>query len=501
MRFWPIFLLLLIPIAAWLYRPAGAAAPAAAPSPTVQPGRLAIPAGTFARVDGVAWQKDQPLSPGRHQITLHAPGCATTTLPVTIRPGQTTRISGELADISPPEISLSEQNGQLVIEAADRGGGLAGLWVSVNDRPYFTRRSATGGVSQQRTVLPLPPGTNRAQAVAVDRAGQPATGGLGVTVPISVPVPTGPPPALRVSTDLPGQSCLPPAGTNSFPRPKLRPSEHTAVTILLLGSDSRQKTMAGGRTDTILLVRVKGDQARLLSVPRDLWVTIPGYGQNRINTVYRLAELNDQDGPALLRRTLARNLGLTVDYYALVDFAGFEAIVDHLGGVELCVPETIDAARFYGYQPTVYYPDRFYSYLPAEDRPGKGWAFLYIEAGRHHLDGQTALRYARSRASNRSDFDRTQRQQAILLAMRRRLLQLEMAAQLPDLWETLVDTVQTDLSLTQALRLSRALYSVEQVEAFAIGPAETDGWTTPQGAQVLLPRPAEMQSLIERWRE
>ena len=84
--------------------------------------------------------------------------------------------------------------------------------------------------------------------------------------------------------------------------------------------------------------------AGMLSIPRDLWVSIPGYDEDRINKAYFLAQRDNYpgSGPALAMRTVQYNLGVPVHFYAQIDFEGFRQIVDTLGGIDIYVPETID---------------------------------------------------------------------------------------------------------------------------------------------------------------
>ncbi|HWP27967.1 MAG TPA: LCP family protein, partial [Chloroflexota bacterium] len=117
-------------------------------------------------------------------------------------------------------------------------------------------------------------------------------------------------------------------------------------TVLLLGLDVRpdeQQRGVPGHTDTIAVLALAPGRATLISFPRDLWVEIPGYGPERLNVAYPLGARSGRpaDGAALLARTLATEFGLVVDHWACVDFRGFAALVDALGGVEVTVPRTI----------------------------------------------------------------------------------------------------------------------------------------------------------------
>ena len=221
-----------------------------------------------------------------------------------------------------------------------------------------------------------------------------------------------------------------------------------SITIALLGSDKRPKS-SDYRTDTIILVNVNpnslpGSDARpsvtLLSIPRDLYVYIPGYQFQRINVADEQGEFSHfpGGGVALLKQTIEYNLGVHVDYYARVDFAGFIKIVDTLGGIDVlanCPLEDI-------------FPDD-----PITENPAVTGKISIVKPGLFHLDGKHALWYARSREST-SDWDRSLRQQRTLRAMWNKANQLGLIAKLPELWKDLSTTVKTDLKLSDILWLA-----------------------------------------------
>lgn len=173
---------------------------------------------------------------------------------------------------------------------------------------------------------------------------------------------------------------------------------------LLVGSDSRaglseedaDRLMAGelddsvGRTDTIMVVHIPrfGGDATMLSLPRDSWVDIPGYGQNKLNQAFSLG------GPALLQQTVEQATGIHLDHYAEIGFGGFSNVVDAVGGVEMCLDEPLDDPM----------------------------AGINLQAGCQELDGPTALGYVRSRyASAQGDLDRVERQRKFLAALSKKI--------------------------------------------------------------------------------
>ncbi len=178
--------------------------------------------------------------------------------------------------------------------------------------------------------------------------------------------------------------------------------------------------------------------------------------------------------------------------------------------VEVCVPELLDAATYYGYPADEVNPSEYYSFVPLsavepltqtvteDEAEPRGYKFLYIEAGPHQLDGATALRYARSRASVTADFARVQRQQAVLLAVREKVLQMGMVTKLPELWEALGGLVETDLQLTDMLQLAALTYNIprENITMRAISHQQTLDHTTANGARVLLPNRPEIALVV-----
>ncbi len=252
-------------------------------------------------------------------------------------------------------------------------------------------------------------------------------------------------------------------------RPSL-PVPPNLITVLLLGAEG---TTASWRTDSIMLVMYNPDTQRagLLSIPRDLWVAVPGYGYRRINEVDFLAERTDYPGggPALLQRVLKENLGLSFDHYVRVHFDGFIRIVDALGGVEVVVDCPIEDI----------FPD---------PRNPEQTVHMKLEPGKVRLDGTMALLYSRSRLST-SDFDRARRQQQVMTGLWQQARRLEILPRIPQLYRELNDAFVTDMGVEDVVRLARIAFSVEpqNVQAMVIKYPLVENWRTPEGAAVLLP--------------
>lgn len=244
------------------------------------------------------------------------------------------------------------------------------------------------------------------------------------------------------------------------------------LNVLILGLDRRPGETGPVRTDTIILATFDPQQPQvaLLSIPRDLWVDIPGQGSNRLNTANYFGDLAQPGyGPILAMQTVQHNLGPVVHGYIELDFAGFVTLVDALGGIEIDVPETIVDDRY----PT----------------PDYGVTTITIPAGRQYMDGETALIYARTRHSD-GDFGRSQRQQQLLRALATRVLQPSAWPRLPTAWAIARTYFLTNLNEIDFATIFLALLQVgpEGLQSYAINEDMTTPFTTTSGAQVLLPR-------------
>ena len=251
-----------------------------------------------------------------------------------------------------------------------------------------------------------------------------------------------------------------------------------SMTIALLGLDTRAGDYTrSSRTDAITLVRINFRQpsAALLSLPRDLYVALPnlenaGIHEGRINTAYLYGEVYNVPGGGVaeFKQTVELNFGIRVDRYVMVHFPAFIAGVDALGGVMLDVPKAISDPNF---------PD------------GDGNTVLFeLPAGLQYLDGQTALRYVRTRHQD-DDYQRVQRQQQVLLALRDRLTQPEVIPHIPALVAALINAGQTDLTAAELASLACLGPRIERdtIRALPIDGAMVMDWTTASGARVSIP--------------
>lgn len=257
------------------------------------------------------------------------------------------------------------------------------------------------------------------------------------------------------------------------------------LTVLMMGIDRRPgETGLSYRTDTLILLSLdpRTGQIGMLSVPRDMWVSVPGYGERRINEPMVLGELRQAGyGPRLAMETVQYNLGIRVNHYLVVDFAAFITIVDALGGIEVDVPYTINDPL---------YPSMNYGYDP-----------FFIRAGRQLLNGATALKYARTRHGD-SDIRRAERQQQVIMAVRDKATRPEMIpallANAPALWASLRQNVYTDLTLEQMVQIALFVKDIplDGVKRGVIDYGYLSSYTTAQGASVLIPNRARLGSLM-----
>lgn len=257
------------------------------------------------------------------------------------------------------------------------------------------------------------------------------------------------------------------------------------ITIMMMGIDRRPGEPFISRTDTMMILSYspQTEQVSVLSVPRDLYVVIPGRGRDRINTafVYGAQGNNPAGGAELAMRTVEYNLGIAIDHYLLIDFSAFIRAVDAIGGIDVEVPYDINDPTF---------PDMNYGYDP-----------LYIPAGQQHFDGLTALKYARTRHQD-NDFYRARRQQQVLLAVRSKVLSLgpaEMLRQGPFLYQQLEEGIRTDLSLEQIIALANALKDVpeDNIRSAVLDTDYVVGYRTEGGASVLVLVNEKAAPLIE----
>ncbi len=272
-------------------------------------------------------------------------------------------------------------------------------------------------------------------------------------------------------------SSIPGTGSSQQLGPELEPWDgDSRVNILVMGLDFRDWEANGGapRTDTMILLTIDPatKMAGMLSIPRDLWVEIPGFGHNKINAAYQLGEQSrlPGGGPSLAVATVEQFLGVTINFYAQIDFTAFERFIDEIGGVKIEVEKKIKVQ------------------VIGQEKLEK------LEAGRYTLPGNIALAYARARNTEDGDFDRSRRQQQLIYAIRNQFTRPDVQALiLTDglrLYQELSSGVNTNMNFDEMLRLGYLALSVglNTIESAVLSPPDyvTLG-KSPDGLDILKP--------------
>ena len=293
---------------------------------------------------------------------------------------------------------------------------------------------------------------------------------------------------------------------------KLRGEDNGRVNILLAGNSADDPGHSGANlTDSIMLISIdtKNNKAFLLSIPRDLWVHIPNDGHQKINDVYVEGQANNfhQDGypnggMGELEQTLSQELGVSINYYALVDYSALKEAVDAVGGVDITVNSN----------------DPRGLYDPNIDYATKG-PLVKLTNGPHHLNGEQALDLARARgdAYNSygfagSDFDRTEHQRQLLVALKSKAISagvLANPAKLSSLFDAIGNNVKTDFQLSEVHRLYDITKQISGNNIQSLSLNQANGkdllasYSAPDGESALIPAAgiddfSDIQAFIRR---
>jgi LCP family protein required for cell wall assembly len=236
--------------------------------------------------------------------------------------------------------------------------------------------------------------------------------------------------------------------------------------MLILGIDRSPEGSSLGRSDTMLLVGIQPLTAdvKMLSIPRDLWVTLPLYGENRINAAHYFAEAEEAgSGPRAAIAAVENSFGVNLGYFLRVRLEGFAAVVDALGGLEINL---------------------------SEPRAG-------LPVGTHILDGTQALAFVRDRQGD--DFFRMANGQFFIQALGKALLSPQSWLRFPGVIGAMGEAVDGNLPFWLWPRLGLALLRAgpDGVKAHTLDRTMVTGWTTSAGAQVLLPNWEAINPLVD----
>jgi LCP family protein required for cell wall assembly len=276
---------------------------------------------------------------------------------------------------------------------------------------------------------------------------------------------------------------------------KLKGEDQGRVNILLAGNSADDPGHQGASlTDSIMILSIntKDNSAFMLSVPRDLWVNIPGYGHHKINEAYNDGEDSNfkesdypKGGMGLLEKVIHDNFGLNIQYYSLIDYKAFRQAVDAVGGIDVNI-QSVDSRGLY--DPNI---------AKADGGP------LKLRNGMQHLDGRTALNFARARGDSyysygfpASDFDRTSHQRQMLLALKAKMFSNGVIANpiaLSKLMDALGANVKTDLQLSEVRRVSDVGKKIgnNNIKSLSLNSADgknlLDSYMSPSGESALIP--------------
>ncbi len=272
-----------------------------------------------------------------------------------------------------------------------------------------------------------------------------------------------------------------PGGFNPSSAPTAEPWDgNSRVTILLMGLDYRDWESGDvPRTDTMMLLTVDplSRTAGMLSIPRDMWVNIPGYDYSKINNAYRFGELDKVPGggPGLAMKTVEEFLGVPIQYYVQIDFNAFVQFINEIGGVKIDVPSEITLEEIGNYREVT------------------------LQPGRVTLSGELILAYARNRYTEGGDFDRATRQQQVIMGIRDRILDFgqlpTLIAKAPAIYNELSSGIHTNLTLDQIIQLAWLMPQIDKsnIKSKIIGTDAVEFGTSPDGLDILRPIPDKVR--------
>lgn len=258
------------------------------------------------------------------------------------------------------------------------------------------------------------------------------------------------------------------------------------VNILIMGLDFRDwEAGETPRTDTMILLTIDplSKTAGMLSIPRDMWVNIPGgFGYAKINTAYFLgaSQKLPGGGPGLAMETVQDFIGVPIQYYAQIDFYAFEKFIDDMGGLDITIRKAIKV-----------------------DPLGPGNT-VTLEVGMQTIPGSVALAYARQRYTEGGDFDRSKRQQEVIMAIRDQVVSLHMLPELvkkaPQLYRDLSAGVHTNMTLDQIVQLAYLAEKIDpkKIKKGIIGTDMVNFGKSPDGLDIMKPLTDKIRVLRDK---
>ncbi|MEZ4672132.1 MAG: LCP family protein [Anaerolineae bacterium] len=272
------------------------------------------------------------------------------------------------------------------------------------------------------------------------------------------------------------------------PMPLIDEGDQDIVNILLIGAATNNPNNPG-LTDSLMVVSVNrtAGAVSVVSIPRDLYVLLPGYTMQKLTTAYFYGEnnLGEGGGIKLLLDTIRYNLGLNIDFYARVNFTGFNDIIDSVGGIDITVDCVIRDWKLKS---------------PELDKQvADNYEMFIMRVGRWHMDSELALWYVRSRKTS-SDLDRGRRQQDVLRALWRKIRAGNLLETLPQTWAALTESVTTNMTLADAVGMLPLVANLDtsDIRYFTFHQKhEVKNAVSPAGQSVLLPQREAITEMLQ----
>src|SRR5207248_1304756 len=231
------------------------------------------------------------------------------------------------------------------------------------------------------------------------------------------------------------------------------------------------------QTDIVVTIDPATKSVGMLSIPRDLFVNVPGYGMMKLDEAFYYGDTyHHHDGVGLSRLTISQDFGIPINYYAWVGLTGFIKVVDTAGGVDIDVAHPIT--------------DDIYPDDTANSKDVYAYKRLYLAPGPQHLEGPTALEYVRSRHADLvGDFGRSARQQQVLSSLKTKLSNSGIVSKLPDIAADLDGWVKTDMQLPDVLKLMNLARGIDpnKIQRVILSPPYSSSATLPGGESIVQP--------------
>ncbi len=264
------------------------------------------------------------------------------------------------------------------------------------------------------------------------------------------------------------------------------------LNILLLGSDTDEKFhgLYLAQTDIVITIDPSTNYVGMLSIPRDLYVSVPNYGAMKLDEAYATGQRYQNNAVGLSRLTIYQNFGIPINYYAWVGLDGFIKVISTAGGIDIDATHPIT--------------DDIYPDDTGTSQNAYGYKRLYIAPGPQHFDGPTALEYVRSRHADLvGDFGRSARQQQVLSQLKSKLVNSNIISQLPAIAQDLNGYLKTDMQILDVVKLMNFARTIDpnKIQRVILSPptysyaaVASDG--PDKGEDIFLPNCPAIQKVI-----